>query len=227
MVLIRSILEQSAVVWHFSLSEENKQDFERVQKTCQLIVELAPSRSSTIYLLKKLRIPIQILRMSPKATLASKKPSATCDECKRTFSSKQALTNHIKSVHDGIKSLKNLFSIPKALLNQKRLFTSVPNLSTQGNSLGQVNDPKVVTEAEYICGDCDQRCATEDEMKLQKRDIHDNGNAADINEEETITNELNDDQENDQDMVKLVAEYEEDLLENKHAAQAAGADPPR
>ena len=52
-------------------------------------------------------------------------------------------------------------------------------------------------------------------MKLHKRDVHDNGNAADINEEETINNELNDDQENDQDMVKLVADYEDDLLEKE------------
>ena len=35
---IRSILEQSAVVWHFSLTEENKQDLERVQKTCLKII---------------------------------------------------------------------------------------------------------------------------------------------------------------------------------------------
>ena len=35
---IRSILEQSAVVWHFRLTEENKQDLERVQKTCLKII---------------------------------------------------------------------------------------------------------------------------------------------------------------------------------------------
>ena len=35
---IRSILEQSAVVWHFSLTEENKQDLERVQKTYVKII---------------------------------------------------------------------------------------------------------------------------------------------------------------------------------------------
>ena len=35
---IRSVLEQSAVVWHFSLTEENKQDLERVQKSaCKII----------------------------------------------------------------------------------------------------------------------------------------------------------------------------------------------
>ena len=35
---IRSILVQSAVVWHFSLTEENKQDLERVQKTSLKII---------------------------------------------------------------------------------------------------------------------------------------------------------------------------------------------
>ena len=35
---IRSMLEQSAVVWHSGLSEENKADLERVQKTCLKII---------------------------------------------------------------------------------------------------------------------------------------------------------------------------------------------
>ena len=37
---VRSILEQSAVVWHSALSEENRQDLERVQKSaCKLILK--------------------------------------------------------------------------------------------------------------------------------------------------------------------------------------------
>ena len=37
---IRSILEQSAVVWHSGLSEENKQDLSRVQKSaCKIILK--------------------------------------------------------------------------------------------------------------------------------------------------------------------------------------------
>ena len=37
---IRSILEQSAVVWHSDLSEENKQDLSRVQKSaCKIILK--------------------------------------------------------------------------------------------------------------------------------------------------------------------------------------------
>ena len=38
MVFIRSLLEQSAVVWHSSLSEENKDDLERVQKSAFKII---------------------------------------------------------------------------------------------------------------------------------------------------------------------------------------------
>ena len=37
-LFIRSILEQSATVWHSSLSEENKSDLERVQKTALKII---------------------------------------------------------------------------------------------------------------------------------------------------------------------------------------------
>ena len=35
---VRSILEQSAVVWHSSLTEENKQDLERIQRSAVLIM---------------------------------------------------------------------------------------------------------------------------------------------------------------------------------------------
>ena len=35
---IRSLLEQSAVVWNSGLTEENKSDLERVQKTCLKII---------------------------------------------------------------------------------------------------------------------------------------------------------------------------------------------
>ena len=35
---IRSILEQSAVVWHSRITEENKNYLERVQKTCLKII---------------------------------------------------------------------------------------------------------------------------------------------------------------------------------------------
>ena len=35
---IRSVLEQNSVVWHFSMTEENKEDLERVQKSaCKII----------------------------------------------------------------------------------------------------------------------------------------------------------------------------------------------
>ena len=37
---VRSVLEQNAVVWHSSLTEENSQDLERVQKSaCKLILK--------------------------------------------------------------------------------------------------------------------------------------------------------------------------------------------
>ena len=37
-LFIRSLLEQSAVVWHSGLTEENKSDLERVQKTCLRVI---------------------------------------------------------------------------------------------------------------------------------------------------------------------------------------------
>ena len=38
-LFIRSLLEQSAVVWHSSLTEDNRNDLERIQKTaCKIIL---------------------------------------------------------------------------------------------------------------------------------------------------------------------------------------------
>ena len=114
--------------------------------------------------------------MTPEKTQATKKPSATCDKCDKTLSSKQSMVRHMKTVHDGIISLKDLFSSHKNLANPKRLFNSVPDLSAQGNSHGQVNDPKVYSEGSFICGACDQSFLTNDEVTNHKSEAHDNAN---------------------------------------------------
>ena len=82
----------------------------------------------------------------------------------------------MKTVHSGLVSLKNLFASPKTLTKQKRLFASVPDLSTQGNSRGQVNDPKVVSDGTFICRVCDEGFATKEEVTNHKHDAHDKVN---------------------------------------------------
>ena len=37
-LFIRSLLEQSAVVWHSSLTQENKEDLERIQKSALKVI---------------------------------------------------------------------------------------------------------------------------------------------------------------------------------------------
>ena len=124
--------------------------------------------------------------MSAQATQGQAKPTPTCDKCEKPFSTKQALNRHVKSIHDGIISLKNLFSTPKALSNQKRLFTSVPNLSTQGNSKGQVNDPMVESEGIFMCGTCDNRFQNQEDMTNHISDVHDKAKAANDSATEDI-----------------------------------------
>ena len=124
--------------------------------------------------------------------------------------------------------MKNLFSTPKALPNQRRLFTSsVPNLSTQGNSAGQVNDPKVMSEGEYMCGVCDKTFPTKDQVTNHMIDVHDKAKAADDNAiadnstvEENTENYNVSDEADDEDMAKLVNDYEDDILAEELARLA-------
>ena len=115
--------------------------------------------------------------MSAQASQAQVKPNPKCEPCEKPFSSKQAVTRHVKNIHNGIVSLKNLFTTPKTLTNQKRLFTSEPNISTQGNSEGQVNDPKVVSEGIYIWGVCDDWFKNKEDRANHLSNANDNATA--------------------------------------------------
>ena len=54
----------------------------------------------------------------------------------------------------------------------------MPNLSIQGNSAGQVNDPEVATEGIFISGTCDERFESEEEVTNHNSDAHDKATAA-------------------------------------------------
>ena len=151
-----------------------------------------------------------------------KPAAAMCDQCSKPFSSKQSLTRHIKTIHDGIVSLKSLFSTPKESLNpKKRLFTSVPNLSVQGNSNGQVNNPHVMSEGIFICGNCDMRFLNEEDMTNHKDDVHDKASTAatvdETNETSLLSENTNEnnmlDDDDDQDLLESTeAQEEEDIF---------------
>ena len=165
--------------------------------------------------------------MAAQASQGKEKPTHKCDQCEKPFSSKPSLTRHIKTIHDGIVNLKNLFTTPKALPNQKRLFTSVPNLSTQGNSAGQVNNPKVRSEGEYLCGTCDKTFPTQNQATNHMTDVHDKANAAndDTSSENSMVEENTEDynvrdEADDEDMAKLVDDYEDDILAEELARLA-------
>ena len=82
----------------------------------------------------------------------------------------------VSSSMQGSMGVMKPISTPKNIANQKRLFNSVPDLSAQGNSHGQVNDPKVFSEGTFICGACDQSFLTNDEVTNHKSEAHDNAN---------------------------------------------------
>ena len=81
--------------------------------------------------------------------MSQTKVKLTCEECSKLLSSKQSLASHMKSFHDGFQGLKKMFSTPRVAAKPKKLFTGDEAPATQGNSKGQVNDPKVVSEAVF------------------------------------------------------------------------------
>ena len=100
----------------------------------------------------------------------------------------------------------------KSLSNKNRLFQSVPNLSTQGNSAGQVNDPKVVSEGIFICGACDGRFQNEEEMTNHIGTDHDNATAANESVDSESAGDIEDTGDNDEDNM-FDSEDDKDLNE--------------
>ena len=134
----------------------------------------------------------------------------------------------------GLSVWRIFFSSPKALPNKKRLFTSVPNLSTQGNSAGQVNVQKVVSEGFFICGACDEPFEDEDELTNHIGDAHDEAEAGndsaaskadDVAEESSVNlvdNNQSDDRfdpQDDQDLNEAFDELVKDLARKEDSSE--------
>ena len=88
---------------------------------------------------------------------------AVCNipKCNKTLKNKKNLTSHMEKVHRVVTAI----SESPLATTVRTLFTSDAQQSTQGDSSGAVNSPKVRSEGRYLCGECDKGYKTQLEAK--------------------------------------------------------------
>ena len=81
-------------------------------------------------------------------------PKVDCSvpKCNKTLKNQKNLNSHLEKVHKVV----NAFAKSPLATSVRTLFTgeNTQSQSTQGNSYGQVNSPKVRSEGRYKCGKC-------------------------------------------------------------------------
>ena len=153
--------------------------------------------------------------MTPVPETPIQKKDCNVSECKRApngFKTSRGLTNHLKKFHDIV-----LDAFSPAASSAKILFqTRSETPSIQGNSKGQVNFPKRLSEGLIICGKCPQEFSSRDEVKKHMDNKHD--------KEEVINDEIQMVQQNEEEILVNFMEDIEDgniarNLENRIAVE--------
>ena len=111
-------------------------------------------------------------------------------KCKKVYTKKGGLTRHVQNVHKAL--VDNIIS-PIAS-TARVLFAShstTEDASVQGNSHGQVNSPKVVSEGMFMCGDCDNVSTSNGEAVQHNINAHDKAQAEKVTYK-SLNNEIDD-----------------------------------
>ena len=85
-----------------------------------------------------------------------------------------SLLNHIKTNHKGSEEVNSPLGNFSSSNSARVLFNDHDQPSTQGNSHGEVNSPKVMSVTSYQCGNCDMHFNRNDEAKLHISNDHPN-----------------------------------------------------
>ena len=108
---------------------------------------------------------------SPTETPASK---VVCEsqDCGKEYASKGGMKNHYKKTHKSLEEIQSpLGKFPA--IDPARILFNESDPSTQGNSKGQVNSPKVTTCGQYICNICDNYFESKQDIDEHKKKEHD------------------------------------------------------
>ena len=112
--------------------------------------------------------------MAPPAN-ASQTPAHTVDcsipDCRKQkvggYKTKKGLTDHMQRWHQAaVDVLSPMAAIARTLFHSG---DKDPERATQGNSAGQVNSPKVITEGMFQCGACEHEDTTNENMLMHMK----------------------------------------------------------
>ena len=102
-------------------------------------------------------------------------PKVVCEsqDCGKEYASKGGMKNHYKKTHKAAEEIQSpLGKFPTS--DSARVLFKESEPSTQGNSLGQVNSPKVTSDGQYICNVCDNYFESKKNIDEHKNKEHDN-----------------------------------------------------
>ena len=103
---------------------------------------------------------------------------AECNKAPKGFKTARGLKGHMKKFHDVV-----IDALSPVAATARVFFDGGPDtLSIQGNSRGQINSPKVMSEGVYQCGKCPEQFRNRDEVKNHMDKEHDNAKAAETND---------------------------------------------
>ena len=111
-------------------------------------------------------------------------PKVVCksNDCGKEYVSKGGMMEHYKKKHNSVGSIQSpLGRFPSTTNPARVLFDEhvqaddneqAEEPRTQGNSKGQVNSPKVMSNATYQCNDCNNEYLTKNELDIHRNDNH-------------------------------------------------------
>ena len=149
-------------------------------------------------------------------------PKIICDkfpECTKVYKSRARMLGHMKTVHKDPTSEGTTLSSPVrlALFNIREDGGVESEARTQGNSKGEVNVTKVVSEGRFVCSFCDEDFSLKTETLKHIADTHGEHDAvspadelaADISGESEVLEEACE----DQDLYEALEQWNQELKE--------------
>ena len=95
-----------------------------------------------------------------------------CKKAPKGFKTSRGLKGRMEKFHQVV------IDVFSPMADTARVLFGEADQATQGNSHGETTPPKVVSEGDFLCGNCNTKCKSNEEAINQKCIEHDNAKAA-------------------------------------------------